>query len=774
MSSTSSTPSTPVAQNSLNDPRRPSLVSDVSIAKHDSVAGSLPSELLEAIFSNLDSPADIFRCLQVSRRWFLSAAAALWKHLEIYTDEWDLFRALLSTSSKNHRSLIGTASMISLTGSGGASPMQQHTPLGSPRRTPALLDMAPSPSLLSSRSSSQSSSIDPPNLVLAHAAPLPSPVIKDGNTSVSIPGTPSVSASDTLSTVAPLPLPSPLMVGSSSFTSHTPLLSTTQLLTPRRTKSLIDYRSLVLKLRLIASSSGWASGTLRLLGLRKILPHCTRLTVLELDCPALNDDDLWVVSKSCSNLKSISLVSAPFESGMITDEGLIAIATYCTFLQHIKLKAQHDSGFTDRGISKLTEVYGGRLLTFAIEWIGLYSSTRGMLVSGLTSENTSPVTGLAVSGESVPLTPGLSDRATMEKRFGDALIELIAANPQLELFSLDWPVSLEPILKAAAEHLHCLRRLRIGNAYVPDTIAAVIESNPKLESLSLFELNTTSDPSVVLEPLLRRQGVSAPTLTTDIVDTNAFSSASLSVSTAPSVLPPTEDLPPNTVVLTELELDGVGFMRTLLPIVSRFTSLTHLKLTAFRRVASLHNSGTDESLSHLIRACPNLVLLHVPIVGDLPIQQLASSCPNLRDLDIVDGHDLTDYAFLLLARRCTGLSTLYLGSATHLTDNAIVILARSSATNMKKITLPYMNRNITTRSIEALAEHCPRLEGLANVPGTIHPNELGRYVQRMGRLLILGVCLTSAAAGVEGPAWRDEYEKLKSGSRRLKQIVYNM
>ncbi|KAI8809807.1 hypothetical protein BJ742DRAFT_224793 [Cladochytrium replicatum] len=92
-----------------------------------------------------------------------------------------------------------------------------------------------------------------------------------------------------------------------------------------------------------------------------------------------------------------------------------------------------------------------------------------MLVSGLLSDNTSLVTELGVPGESVPSTPKLSGRATLEKRFGDTFIELVAANPELEFFSLNWLISLDPILKACTSTVHCLRRLRIGSAMIERT-----------------------------------------------------------------------------------------------------------------------------------------------------------------------------------------------------------------------------------------------------------------------------------------------------------------
>lgn len=99
----------------------------------------------------------------------------------------------------------------------------------------------------------------------------------------------------------------------------------------------LDYRPYISILRLLTSSAQWAQGEVKPTGLRRTIQKCNNLRILQLDCPALNDDDLWVVAKNCPLLNHLSFVSAPMDHARITDEGLNAICN-CKYLTNIFIR----------------------------------------------------------------------------------------------------------------------------------------------------------------------------------------------------------------------------------------------------------------------------------------------------------------------------------------------------------------------------------------------------------------------------------------------------
>ncbi|KAI9328771.1 hypothetical protein DFJ73DRAFT_782469 [Zopfochytrium polystomum] len=134
-----------------------------------------------------------------------------------------------------------------------------------------------------------------------------------------------------------------------------------------------DYRANLQELIIHSPSvSRILVGDIRLSGLPRFLRACTALTGLNVDVPALNDDDLWMVAQGCRNLRAISVLSAPYPAGRITDEGLIAITNHCHDVQLLRIRAVGPvaaAGFTDRGLDSVAKRYAGKLTTFALEWI---------------------------------------------------------------------------------------------------------------------------------------------------------------------------------------------------------------------------------------------------------------------------------------------------------------------------------------------------------------------------------------------------------------------
>lgn len=200
--------------------------------------------------------------------------------------------------------------------------------------------------------------------------------------------------------------------------------------------------------------------------------------------------------------------------------------------------------------------------------------------------------------------------------------------------------------------------------------------------------------------------------------------------------------------LRELELDGVGFLRTLLPHLTQFSHLTRLKLYPSRRAASFF--ANDDLVADILRHTPRLQHLDVPILGDGPIARAAEACPLLEYFDLVSGRDVTDSALILLVKRCQRLAHVRLGSAPLISDNAMIVLARSLALNLKRLVCPFGNVRLTTRTLEALGRHCGRLEGLGNVPAAIDFNALMFHLPKLTRLLVVGLCVMPPTVGGGG------------------------
>ncbi|KAJ3090853.1 hypothetical protein HK102_002454 [Quaeritorhiza haematococci] len=775
------------------------------------VTMDVPVEILNAVFSHVSDKHDLLSCCVVSKFWYQAAVVFLWNRVACYTDDWDTLRALLSSSSSSQNGRLN-----------GQKPGGGHQ---------------------------QSNSLAALSERLRH----PSPPRLNPNSNTTTNGqsggfvTGGSGTVDRPKTTVSLSLS--VQRSKSQQSQRTPPDS--------RSSGKLDRRHHIQHLRLITSSLPWGIGDLRPAGIRRILQGCPRLVSLELDCPAVNDDDLWVISKACPNLASLSLVSSAQEHARITDEGLEAIAANCGKLRHLRLRTQWmrpigvvlgggtgssgaggapgggggvggpgggihggvggggvvngfsgndiDNGpmsgrgvsrsltFTDRGIRRVATAYQGRLLTFALEWVGNYVS--------VPSESSESANGSHHHPGSDVDSPG--------SRMASALRELIESNPGLENLSLDWPIALDDTLEIVADSLRCLRKLRVGNAHKLDALTRVISSNRHLMHLSLYELNATTDPTHVLAPLLppthetevhMDEGLfgsgaggaasgSSMAEQPDAVITHEVSSLSISSTTnnspprrsSPSLLPL---FPPDRVALKELELDGIGFMRSLLPLVTQFRYLTRLVVSPSRRAASLHHQATDDLVTDIAESCRQLVHLEVPIIGDGPLFRIAQNCLALEYLDVVQGREITDYSVVLLAKSCTRLQTLQLGSAGSISDNSIVVLARSLGRQLRFLTLPYGNRRLTVKSLEALAEHCDRLEGLKNVPaaGTsgISFVQLLEILPKFPRLLVVGVCWGGAGSAIGpfgGPGRyhlsREEQEQLKAACKRLRQVIHN-
>ncbi|KAJ3275542.1 hypothetical protein HK104_003891 [Borealophlyctis nickersoniae] len=467
-------------------------------------------------------------------------------------------------------------------------------------------------------------------------------------------------------------------------------------------------------------------------GFRKMLQACKRLTALDIDFPALNDDDLWMISSSCEQLRALSVVSGADDTGRVTDEGIAAVAKNCERLRHFRIRVvryQHErvDRITDRGFRAVADACRGKLLTFALEWMVDYARP---VVGSLFGQG-----GLGA----------VEDAAEVERRLGEALRDIVEGNPGLVTLAFEWPVGAESILSAAAESLTFLKTLRVGYIRNLELVAPVIAANRHLKSLRIAGVNNSIDPARLLGPLR----VPNP--------------------------PPLPDSPH----LDTLELLDVESMRDTLRLITSMPYLTRLRVLPSRRAAALyHDVPTDEVVVDVAKSCHRLRFFEVPVRSDHPVLHLAANCPDLEEIDLVEGREVTDYAIILLAKRCTRLKTVYLGSAALLTDRSVVTLAREAGEGLQRVVLPFGNPHLTGATLAALAEHCPNLEVLENLPATVSVAELLEHLPKLTRLVVLGVCRISAAGSYIGQQQgfglsvsREDQDRIKAACKRLRHMI---
>ncbi|TPX37277.1 hypothetical protein SeMB42_g05209 [Synchytrium endobioticum] len=482
-------------------------------------------------------------------------------------------------------------------------------------------------------------------------------------------------------------------------------------LVSRVNRLLKDYRKDIVSLEIRATSASWATGALKLGGIRRALGGCLALRKLMIDVPCLKDDDLWALGASCPILDYLSIVSGSSESSRITDFGIEGIASACARLRHIKIRAR-GPGVTGRGLSRIAETYKSQLVTFALQWDGLHDMPQ-------------------------PAQP-------LSEPNNDALSAIIEANPNIHALHLDWPMDLEPALASIASCCRELRHFQVGNARSTESLTHILASNPHLKELGLFEPANPINPVQILAPLWSGTDQGADTEWTDggLMNTT----------------------------LTRLDLDGVSFIRFLLPVLTRLRGLEVMKLSPSRRSAFLNFSTTDEVIAKACKSLgSNLSIIRTPCNGDLVVCSIAESCPRLVELDLIDARDITDKSIVLLSKRCPNLQRVYLGASCNLTDASLTVLARSLP-NLSLLALPFGNTNITNRVLMTVAEFCSSLDFLSNVPWSLGCDALIESLSKMSRLSILGICI--GRQGSASPS-REDQDLIKSSCKKIRQILLN-
>ncbi|KAJ3084149.1 hypothetical protein HDU99_003034 [Rhizoclosmatium hyalinum] len=467
------------------------------------------------------------------------------------------------------------------------------------------------------------------------------------------------------------------------------------------------------------------------------------LKVLVVDAPIFSDDDLEPQSPSLMGMPSNMSKTGALGQGRITDDGIISLVTHCKNIRHLRLRALGPSAplFTDRGFDAISRSCT-RLKTFALEWCGSHG--------GRSSNGTTKTEGESAAA---------------------AISRVIVTNKELSVLSVDWCLSgseFDTVIEAAYSHLSKLELLRVGGFHSLSAISPLVKSNPNLKSLILLDMMTATISQSDIESFFYGHGGALfPPSTT------STSSSSTVVANSPKDF---------TISLETLELDGTGHILSMLPLVSRFSNLTRLKVTPSRLSASMPFERTDSLVSDAIKVLTNLTFLEIPIVGNGPIFAVAESCPLLEEIDIVDGTHVTDQAVIMLVKGCQRLQHIHLGSANLLTDASMLVVARSVATKLVSLTLPFRNLNLTYRVLDELQGFCPNLETLLNLPvlgnvgnGGVTKEVVMSTVPLMRRLKKLGLCFVGVGVhGVFGIFMsRPEIDNLKKSSVRLKTVVMN-
>ncbi|KAJ3329266.1 hypothetical protein HDU91_003902, partial [Kappamyces sp. JEL0680] len=205
------------------------------------------------------------------------------------------------------------------------------------------------------------------------------------------------------------------------------------------------------------------------------------LVELVVDVACLNNDDLWMITKGCTNLNRLVLTSGTLNHGHINDEGLHIICKNLPSLQHLVLNTLSVSAFTERGLLALAGSFNGRLLTFGLQcWPSSpvpASSPKSTLAMFESS-----------SANSTSSSTSLDNPWEARDRFVEALCVLIKSHPYLETVIFDWPYSLAVALDTISEHCTRIRSVSLKNTSVQEEFTHMLSCNPNIEKLSLYEV----------------------------------------------------------------------------------------------------------------------------------------------------------------------------------------------------------------------------------------------------------------------------------------------
>ena len=492
-------------------------------------------------------------------------------------------------------------------------------------------------------------------------------------------------------------------------------------------KLYVDYRIFIKSFYITVSPTihQWkshSSEVAKLQHLRVFLAACPNLSTLVLESASLNDDDLWIVCKSCPNLNRLYLTtSATTNHGKITDDGLKIIAKSLIHLQHLVLKSSSPNLFTDRGLEHLKSLKT-KLLTFGLEMEK--------------KENASPPNFDTALGSPASMTASLSLSPMMEgfvdeAKFIDAYCSLLQHHNILENILLDWPVDMSSIFLYMANSVPFLKKLKTGNTSCLVELSAVLKAHPGIKYISLYEVHNVDagpeDVHAILSPLFAEM---------------------------------------ENKTLTFLEFVGVCQFQSISPLIPFFKNLQSLIYQPSTRFASVL-PALSTSTDLIAQSCRNLRVVAIPIHSNENLICFALNCPLLEDLDIQDGRGVDSAGLTMLATRCTKLRRLCLGSSVF-NDVSADIFARNLGSSLRVLNLPSPSK-LTSAGFIMLATGCPRIERLGNLSPYIPLEVLLQNLPIMTNLQELEFGVLRGRS----PFSRSELDDIKAAGKRLKVISFH-
>jgi hypothetical protein len=486
-----------------------------------------------------------------------------------------------------------------------------------------------------------------------------------------------------------------------------------------------DYRSSIKILHFISHSISLQS---RLPNVKVVLQGCSQLTELVFEIPTINDDDLWILATHCKNLSKLSLVSSAFNHGSITDQGLSTIANNAKKLKHLMLRYLSVDCISERGILAIANGFQGQLKTFGLEYQDqrMDSGEFDTIMQhpgSFPSPIPSPIPFLSSSPNRFET---YVDLAGGRRRFVEALILLVQSHASLERFALDWPVDDSLVLEALGKELHNLVVLKLGNTSSIPQLQSILTNNPKLQWLSLYEVNLFGfEINDILKCLI-------------------------------GPLP----------LLKNLELHGVCQFSNCVDMIPQFHQLESLVFSPTTRTATLNPFHTI-SIDTIAQHCRCLKRVEVPIHDNQSLISLATHCPLIHTLAIQDGRAIDAHGLTIMCTRLK-LTYLHLGHAV-VNQVAIDNIIKYLGPSLHHLILSTPSR-LSEEQFMAICRGCCGLYVLGSVGASISFPVLLNGIPLLSKLSELALGIQRGTPSLS----RQQIELLKQKCTSLKHIsLYN-
>lgn len=257
---------------------------------------------------------------------------------------------------------------------------------------------------------------------------------------------------------------------------------------------------------------------------------------------------------------------------------------------------------------------------------------------------------------------------------------------------------IDTTLLAISQHCPSLKKFNVSycNQYYDCSLSAVIKSCQQLTSLRMDYANVTYE---VLECLAAH--VSTNLITLYISGCEAV--------TAPHITA----LVKRTPLLEELNIGGDqchGLDDEIFKIIG--ANLPNLAGLCLNRCVNMTHKG----LSALLRGCPEIDTLNI----------VAHSCPHFNDKCLSE-----------IGKHCSNLQTLFMYGPSEISDKAFVALAKSNAgQSLEKLTLTHST--ISDKALQNFIKNCPVLEEMDLIGRGPSSPALLRIAEEYHVTLVLG------------------------------------